>query len=1093
MSALLDLLVYRLGLDEDALLLANGLDAHVLAHPEVLAPLALAAARTGETELSERWVGKLEGERAAEVHCTLAGAALARGDLAGARGSLHLARRAFASAPELLALEKRLGEAQALAAEPHEATLQERVARDDWQGAEALAHQILDIHPGSASARRVLRDVAMRARQVERENALDELRATIGRGDTRRARQILDGLRALDVDEATLAPMNRALRRIEDARTHEIEQCEVEEVVRVLSQVASPRALEAALERYSALAPHLRAEVRKIHNRIELQWLDEIAAHEEESRLVKLIPVIVAMGAAEGLLAAGTPDAARATLERHVPLLRHFRRGRDIVARLATREAEIRRQQAEDLLARAEQAFGAGDEAQACGLMEKIRRNDLPEARAQDLELLKERVGAVQEHRSLLAVLELALTHDHIGARIFLQALLVTPLDEPNKQVRQQQLSELEARLREDWIVLDQQPVGLHAGNAPEMARASKIPVEAKIGLLPGRDPADLWAIFASAQEGLLFVRIVGVASQEIRRLLVLRLPKLAHVVDCGLADRCVWIVDENGRYLEISCDDWLPRLDRRFRPPVPNGEYMEAGLAIPQDHALWLATCDRENRERCRVRIIDIWSGRVLKTTEQECDFHRLLGAAPPLVSRLNYQGTVRLAGAGGAPVRDFHYPREDMMLGIARAPSGKGYVILIRSQARPERIVVVLGVDAGGIAESRSALSADTSVAVACMLPKQLGCICYHDGSTGEARIAYLRQDGGELRLFPDVPTHGTCELLSDEAATTCVAVRRTRGGVVLTRLDDVPTQFPEVAVARTTIPRATWPLWCPLTSDLALEERLRQQFVLDRTLVSDQEEHDKWVSERVARYATSYTSGLCFYRLLRAEKLDEAADTLLRSLLKYFPTNPYVRLAEVERDGSMGRWTGDALLEQTSDASVRSHLLHVRAMVCLHCHRFAEAVQILAGAPNGTDCRLGEILALARALLAGRSAEPHPDGTVPGGLAELVTTILWADHHLEHGDLERARHLLDQAWIREVGEVQSLARLAHIYLAAAPDPATLFRTAAVLADFADADRFETCATDLWLGRNTWGGARVNEVLVRARAWLDGIRERP
>jgi hypothetical protein len=289
---------------------------------------------------------------------------------------------------------------------------------------------------------------------------------------------------------------------------------------------------------------------------------------------------------------------------------------------------------------------------------------------------------------------------------------------------------------------------------------------------------------------------------------------------------------------------------------------------------------------------------------------------------------------------------------------------------------------------------------------------------------------------------------------------------------------------------IPRVTWPLWCQLTPDRALGQKLRQQFIFERTEVSEPEDTARWISARAATLADSYTSALCFYRFLRAEKFDEKADELLGSLQKCFPTNPYVRLAVVERDASMGRWTGDDLLAGTGDETVRVHLLHVRAVICLHDNRFADAVQVLSGAPKGTGCQLGEILELAQALLVGRSAAAHPDGNAPAGMRELVRTILWADHHLDHGDLESARRLLDQAWIREVGDVQSLARLSHIYLAAPPDPAALFRTAVAIADFADADFIDAYAIGLWLGKNTWASGRVNEVLVRARVWLEKFR---
>lgn len=1092
--ALLDLLVYQLGLDAEALALADDLDEDVLVHAEVRAPLALAAARTDRHELAEQWVTGLEGERAAEVRRTLAAAALDSDDLSGARQHLDLARHAFASDPELLVLENRLGQAQALAARPHETALQEAIAREDWPAAEALARRILEVHPASASARHVLKEAGHRRRQAEQKKELDQLRALIETGDTKRARQLIEGGRGLRIEDAALAMLKDAIERSENLRRQQREQREVEEVVLALARAVSSRELEIALERYRVLAPHVRGEIRKRSDRRELRWLDEIATHDEEARLSKLIPALIAMDVAETSLAEGDLDAVRATLAPHRSLLRHFRRGRYLAGRLAAAEADLRRRQAEELLANATQAFLAGNDASS--LVERIRRQDLPEAQAREVEILKRKVHAARALDHARKVLDECLAHnDHLGARHVLQILLDSGFGPEKNQAWQAELAEVEGRLRRTWTVLDQQPTGLHAGNAPEMARTSEVPFEAQIGLLRVDDSDDCSAIFASVQEGLLFIRVVDVATSEIRRLLVLRLPKIASAAAIGLADHCVWIVDDDARYVEISCDDWLPRHQGGFNAHVPAGQYLDAALAIPQEHVLCLATGDLTDNDRCWVHVVDTAANRLLRTITQECDFRRVPGVTPPLLARLNHEDRVRLVGARGNPVKDLFFPNEGMILGIATAPSGKGYVIVARSMIKPEPILVVTAIDARGIMKSATGLNAspNLSVKVASLLPKQLACICYQEPTTNEGRIAYLHQAGehsNELGLSAIVPTHGTCELLQDEASTTCVAVRRTRDGVVLTRLDDAPAEFPDRGVARIEVPRVTWPLWCPLTANHEREEKLRKRFIFERAGISDRQVSAQWLADRVARLATTYTAGLCFYRFLHLEKLDEKADELLSALTENFPTNPYVRLAKIERDASMGRWTGDELLGQNGEAGVRHHLLHVHALICLHDHRYDEAIRILSDAPKGTLCQLEDILDLARALLAGRSADPHCQGAAPGSMRALVDTILWADHHVEQGDLEAARRLLDHAWIREIGEVQSLARLAHLYLAALPDPAARFRTIALMADFVDSNRISSYAFNLWLGKDTWDTERVNEVSARAKAWLDEIR---
>jgi len=150
---------------------------------------------------------------------------------------------------------------------------------------------------------------------------------------------------------------------------------------------------------------------------------------------------------------------------------------------------------------------------------------------------------------------------------------------------------------------------------------------------------------------------------------------------------------------------------------------------------------------------------------------------------------------------------------------------------------------------------------------------------------------------------------------------------------------------------------------------------------------------------------------------------------------------------------------------------------------------AIDAWEQAPSDKRCKIESLADLARAVVAAQSGAGADAAELPD-LAGLIRLIFRADECSARGDLERARLMLDRAWIRNLREVQTLARLADIYLATpvnAESP-SYFRAASLLAEFSEVGTNDfRFAKRLWLGERTWENDRISPLVARAKAWLD------
>jgi hypothetical protein len=174
------------------------------------------------------------------------------------------------------------------------------------------------------------------------------------------------------------------------------------------------------------------------------------------------------------------------------------------------------------------------------------------------------------------------------------------------------------------------------------------------------------------------------------------------------------------------------------------------------------------------------------------------------------------------------------------------------------------------------------------------------------------------------------------------------------------------------------------------------------------------------------------------------------------------------------------------------VREHILHVWAVACLRAGHPDEVITCLDGCVSPGPCRLDAVLELAHALRAERLGEPAcVEETAQPCLGTLVRSIFAADRALAGGDRNEALRILDQAWIRHTAEVQSMARLAELYLEVGRSHGRVerFRASTLLAQFVQKKFPSAASHQLWLGEHTWPRERIEAALAAAENWLCGL----
>lgn len=1087
MAALLDLLVNHLGLDQEALALAEVATSTSLQSPTSRAALALAAARAGDRERAEAWGRDLEGAQAAEVQRSLAAAALRDGDLDFASTALERARKSFATDPERILIEKQLEQARAAAVADDEAELARRVKSGALVEAAQLARRIVERHPGSKPARAVLKHMAAQDRLSRQRGALEQARAAAARADCRQARQALARARELGASAAQLEAVEASVAGIE-AKAHEAARRRTLDAV--IARLACPSLpaedRQGALACYARLSGRDREAVRAACSAPELPWLDEVAPGAPNT--LALGAAAMAACAAAKLLDGDDAEAAERALAPHRILLAEHTLGRDLLARLGAAQTAHAQERALAALERARAALQARDLDEAKVMLDSIGHDSLPAAASSELERTWQALAAARQHKACMELVDQCLARHHVirARQLVLERLESCAEDE--RALLRERLVQIDPMVRQAHLGIDCVPPRPYpASEASEMVTNYLFDRGVDTGLLPdGRT-----AVLMSAGQGQLAVRLVDVDTGEVKRLFAWAMGQAIAPKSVGAALGRLWLADLCFQYTEIDCADWMPCRDCQVKPDATAGDAVEKCLAVPQAGMAWIKTRQLIPPYTHRLRLVDLASGRVVDLPEgdDEGDVYYIAGTRPALLAWFSEETTLILVSARGEDQVFIDLPPRSVALAVALAPSGRGYVVVVRTEQQGQSALLLVSSDANGAERSRLPLpgNPEGSVGVATVLPKQLVCVTYQATQSRQPRLAYLRErEDHSLVVVADVEIPGLLGIMQDDAASTAVALCRSPRGARMTRLDDLPTAFPE-AYDEIRIPRVTRFVDCSPAPEPNLENRLRSRGG-NPTLSPGADITDRKL-EILAEGVEHSLRAVTTYRMLRFWAAHERADRLLELMERQNTNNFFVRLALAEREALAGRSIDGKLEQDGATFGASDHVLHVRAVALLRQDRLDEVIALLNARQDSPTCRLSSLMALARALRAELSGEAdNPETMERPSLETLVRRTFAADRALVRGDHEEVLRLLDLAWIRQVGEAQSMARLASAYLALAAkrDPVHRFRASTLLADFVDYHYARSRNAQLYLCQNTWTSERIEALTADAQTWL-------
>lgn len=235
---------------------------------------------------------------------------------------------------------------------------------------------------------------------------------------------------------------------------------------------------------------------------------------------------------------------------------------------------------------------------------------------------------------------------------------------------------------------------------------------------------------------------------------------------------------------------------------------------------------------------------------------------------------------------------------------------------------------------------------------------------------------------------------------------------------------------------------------------------------------------------------------FRLVRKSLGEEMGEELeaVGELLEAHPLRSEAAFVAASQVAQAGWWdsVGDELgavdPEQLADRC-RRHYYHLLGIVRLHNGRVEKALAAFRqGERYPGSCRLDPLIELTRPM----SERPRPrDWSRRRPLVrQALGAIRTADRAFENGDLEAARKVFERPVFWQVGELQSFARLARIWLEIpARSPRQRFQKRRALAFFCHLHQLGGSSKhQILLPDLTWDEDRLAELAEGAAAWLDG-----
>ncbi len=1107
---LLDLLVAVLGMDPEALAIEPRLSPAAAAHPGVRTFLALAAARSGETERALGLVRGTELPRSAEVYAALAAAEIRRRDPDAAARYLEHAERHDPTQPQIPGLTREIAELRGDLQQPAESTLERRLGEVGPLAVEPEARALLARWPGSEVARQVLRHVAAHRRQTEIAEHLELAERAWETERFRDAAHHYQAAREAGSERQDLPAL------VERARERERQRRQEAEVAAVVERFAGGDE-RGGLLAYLALAESLRRPVRQRAGRPALAWLEEIDPPSSGARAGKAVAAVLVLDGALASLRQGDAGAALEELEPHAETLHGVGEARSCLREARSRVARERRERGRQALEVAREALQAGRLEKTREILEGLDAGELSStdrARA-------ERLQARFRHLETIALLEQEYRHhleteDLLGARSRAGRLAAKSEDPAAEQRWTRRGDRLGCRIRAAWKV-ETAPgplalAELYDFELPSTAEAPEVWLDDE-----GRE-----LVLADAWQRWLFVRVVDLETSTVASLVSLRTPepmgRYLHMV-CVDGDR-LWLLGQHGQVLELTRDRWEILGWRSLFEVLPQEAILEQVLVLPGAPYLWVGF--RTSAAGSSTgRVIDLRSWRICRRIS--ADYLRpILGPARPWILNSHFQEGAHLHQARGVPGRELRLPPASEVRSVAASPAAAGsdaaapgeepdldglWLLAVHGDfgADEERAELFeLAPAADGALEVRDRLPLDdlffdAAHPMATVPGSGLGFVLVSTVDQTTELLGVAATPRG-LRQRYRLPVPENTVLAQDRRARRAVALNLETG--VLRVLSLGPETPPPDALGRVSgerrargMPSLHPPFFCGYPgerTEIVVTSLIRQMRTRGRTAFVRE-------SEREFRHSPEKLVGLAL-ALRREAPEGSAASSLARRIAERYPEDAGAALLVAEHAAETEEWEEVVQRLGSADSGELDndrgrHLHHLLGVAHLHLGRPQEAAAVLRDAPqsdNSVDCPVAPLLAVAEMMTAPSTGEESgPDQRL---VRQVVGAIRTADAALTAGDLESARQALVRRAVWQASEVQSAARLAELYLRT-PDEglatAERFRKRLVLAFYCDLQE----KGDFLARRNldlpglAWEKTRLEEIAGRAQAWLDGV----
>lgn len=1025
---LIELNVDLLAADEDALRVAKRIDpARMSAQTRCL--LGIAAARLERDKDAMRWIEHNDSVRVGEVLATLTGTALRAGDLDASQDRLRILRERCPGHEAIIQLEDGVAALRSESRAPAERTIVELYDSGDLDSAESEARALLTRWPNSEVARRIVRDVSTRRREIERGRLVANANEAISQDNLHRAIELLTlakSVGATDVDSRI--DELRATVAVSDARAR---------VVRVLTHLADG-GVQLALQTYATLAAEDRDAVRRVDDAEIFTHVESLLALRSRSKPAEIAAACMSVMKAEGALGRGDDRAAEIALAPHVSLLLRGVSTRAVVE--AVRRASTVRSSAHatEKLEAAEQAVFAGDYATAQAALQQV------EAIPRDL---ADRAASVTHQVTLGSAIE---RHTQSYRRAvtqfaFFEALgaideLIGLTSDDEQRSWQEARERTEASLFAAWRLLvvnectqDILTDDLDPGRWLDHCRR----------LLT---PDSEYAFFVDAWSRWLFVRKLDVATNSVVEAVSMRTPAPMTEADAWLDGDTLIIVGGRVHYLRLCTRTWA--ITQWQSQPTHVGADVRVDMlkALPRTRFAWLETSTIGAHEPSG-RLLDLERGRVHREISNAVDVVPL-GGNGDFVAIGDGRASARFTADGkraerlefGDVIAAVTNPRGDGLVAACQIDpdaSGDDRLHLVTVDAA-RAIRQTLCVDDASVS-SRLHLAATSAAGLVALLWRS-------DSGSFQIRTWHASRDGLEPAWSTDAPS-ATC-FLSDLDGHHLVAAASTTAGLQIEPVRSGALRFDE-GVHNVRFPRYPPTYAC---SDIPGAQRARRLALAARVKGWSRSHYDHWMEEQGMSFThdpehmmASIMLGPSDLALTRAPNQE-----LMDLAVKLHPRHG--GLARIKADSLVYRRKWEEVIELLSpfEAAPEStghprHALHLLATAHLYQGEFHTAKRLFERARNyGGPCELDKWVELAALL-----AKPVDDDTSAPTAAHVLGALRACSDALDEGDLATARRILDRPWMRRTDADDVAYCRARLWLSSEPvTPAERFNKTLVLA---------------------------------------------